>query len=125
MNRNYASLFVLITLLIVVPVGSVSAEDMPSLDLPPGVAAQAQPHLEAMMRHMQASGMTHDQMKTMMADMQKVVDQLPPGIFLQILELVSQLDMDERMALHREMHQGNLLQQPPGKILAFVRDLAQ
>ena len=31
-----------------------------------------------------------------MADMQMMADQLPPGIFLQILRLMSQLDMEDK-----------------------------
>ena len=34
--------------LVLVSVGSVSAQEMPMLDLPPGIAAQAQPLLMAM-----------------------------------------------------------------------------
>ena len=60
-------------------------------DLLPGIAAQAQPLLMAMMTHMQQMGLSLEQMEMMMADMQMMADQLPPGIFLQILRLMSQL----------------------------------
>ena len=40
-----------------------------------------------------------------------VVDatQLPRGIFLQLLELMPQVDMDDMMALNQEIHEGGLL----------------
>ena len=66
--------------------------EMPMLDLPPGIAAQAQPaHGDD--DDMQQMGLSLEQMEMMMADMQMMADQLPPGIFLQILRLMSQLDM--------------------------------
>ena len=36
-----------------------------------------------------------------------------------------QLDMEEMMLLHQEIHQGTLLQQPPGQILTFVLGLVR
>ena len=85
------------------------------LDLPPGIAAQAQPLLMAMMTHMQQMGLSLEQMEMMMADMQMMADQLPPGIFLQILRLMSQLDMEDMMFLHQQIHMGDLLQQPQAR----------
>ena len=111
--------------LVAVLVGPVSAQEMPMLNLPPGIAKQAQPLLEQMMQHMQEMGLSPEQMEMMMADMQMMADQLPPGIFLQLLRLMLQLDMEEMMLLHQEIHQGTLLQQPPGQILTFVLDLAR
>lgn len=63
----------------------------------------------------------------MMADMQMVIDQLPPGIFLQILRLMPEFDMSGMMAMHQAMHgEGStLLQEPPGQILKFIRGLAR
>ena len=55
----------------------------------------------------------------MMADMQMMADQLPPGIFLQILRLMSQLDMEDMMFLHQQIHMGDLLQQPRSQILTL------
>ena len=95
------------------------------LDLPPGIAAQAQPLLMAMMTHMQQMGLSLEQMEMMMADMQMMADQLPPGIFLQILRLMSQLDMEDMMFLHQQIHMGDLLQQPPGQILTFILELTR
>ena len=90
------------------------------LNLPPGIAKQAQPLLEKMMQQMDLSP---EQMEMMMVDMQMMVEQLPPGIFLQLLRLMLQPEMEDMMMLHQEMHQGTLIQQTPGQILALVRGL--
>ncbi|MFQ5614838.1 MAG: hypothetical protein ACE5H9_22170 [Anaerolineae bacterium] len=124
MFRRFSMLFVLILTLTGLPVGVASAQDMPSLDLPPGIAAQAQPLLEAMMEQMQQSGMSHNQMQMMMVDMQAMADQLPPGVFLKILELMLQLDMADMISLHQQIHQDGLLEQPPGQILKAVKRFA-
>lgn len=116
-------LLILVLALAGLSVGVASAQS-PGLDLPPGIAAQAQPYLEAMMAHMQQMGMSEMQMEMMMADMQAMADILPPGIFLQILQLMSDLTMPEMMQLHQQLHQDDLLQQPPGQILLAVRTLA-
>ncbi len=100
------------------------AASPPMLNLPPGIAAQAEPLLAAMMARMEQAGMTPEQMQQMMADMQAMVDALPPGIFLQILELMPQLDMQDMMTVHQQIHQGQLLEAPPGQILRFVKALA-
>ena len=115
----------LVLVLVVVSVGSAAAQEVPMINLPPGIAAQAQPLLEAMMVHMQQMGMSPEQIEMMMADMQAIADQLPPGIFLKLLKLMEQLDMQEMMALHQQIHQGTLLQQPPGQILTFVLRLVR
>jgi hypothetical protein len=126
MIRRFIVLSVLTTLLIGIPAGAVFGQGLASLDLPPGIEAQAQPLHEAMMQSMQESGMSHDQMQSHMAEMQTIVDQLPPGIFLQILELMPDLEMAEMMSLHQELLQEDgLLQQPPGQILRYVRELTQ
>ena len=78
----------------------------------------------AMMTHMQQMGLSLEQMEMMMADMQMMADQLPPG-FLQILRLMSQLDMEDMMFLHQQIHMGDLLQQPPGQILTFILELTR
>lgn len=130
MIRRTSILLATVLILAGISVGAASADVMPSLDLPPGIEAQAQPLLMAMMARMQQSGMSHEQQHMMMDDMQtmanlSLAERLPPGIFLQILELMPQLDMADMMALHQQMHQGDLLQQPPGQILLFVRNLAE
>jgi hypothetical protein len=116
-------LLAMVLILVGIPVGAASAEGMPSLDLPPGIEEQAQPLLMAMMERMQDSGMSQEMMMQMMQDMQTMADQLPPGIFLQLLKLMPQLDMADMVFLHQQMHQGDLLQQPPGQILLFVKNL--
>lgn len=124
MIRRFSILLILVLALAGLP--SVAfADEMPALDLPPGIAMQAQPLIAAMMDRMQEAGMSHEQMHMMMADMQGMAAQLPPGIFLQILRLMPQLDMADMMTLHQAAHQGDLLQLPPGQILRFVRELAR
>lgn len=119
-----AFLLVMLFLTAAFPAAPVSAQIEMMLDLPPGIAMQAQPLLEQMMQHMQEMGMSGAEMHMMMADMQMMVNVLPPGIFLQILELMLQLEMPEMMQLHMLIHEGNLIQQPPGQVLNFVKDLA-
>lgn len=117
-------LLILVLALAGISAGVAAAQTAPMLDLPPGIAAQAQPHLETMMAHMEQMAMSEMQMEMMMADMQMMADTLPPGIFLQVLQLMSELTMPEMMQLHQQLHQGDLLQQPPGQILVTVRALA-
>lgn len=129
MIRRTSILVAMVLILAGISVGAASADSMPALDLPPGIEDQAQPLLEDMSARMQQMGMTHEHMTheqqhMMMENMQAMADQLPPGIFLQILALMPQLDMADMMLLHQEMHQGDLLQQSPGQILLFVQDLA-
>ena len=105
--------------------GVAAAEGMPSLDLPPGIEAQAQPLIQDMMERMSSMpGMTEEMMMQHMQHMQTMADELPTGVFLNILKLMPQLEMPDMMLLHQEM-QGDLLQQPPGQILKFVKSLAK
>jgi hypothetical protein len=113
--------FFLVVALAVAATETAAAQHAPTLDLPPGIARQAEPLLEDMLAHMQQMGMSAEQMMPMM---QALADQLPPGIFLQILQLAPSLAMPDMMLLHHSLHDGDLLQQPPGQILRFVRELA-
>ena len=125
MFRRTSILFSLVLLLAGISVGVAAAEDLPALDLPPGIEAQAQPLIHDMMQRMSSMpGMTEDMMKQHMQHMQTMADELPPGVFLNILKLMPQLEMSDMMLLHQEM-QGDLLQQPPGQILSFVKNLAR
>ena len=125
MFRRTSVLFILVLLLTGVSVGVAAAEGMPSLDLPPGIEAQAQPLIHDMMERMSSMpGMTEEMMMQHMQHMQTMADGLPPGIFLNVLKLMPQLEMPDMMLLHQEM-QGDLLQQPPGQILKFVKSLAK
>jgi hypothetical protein len=103
--------------------GTASAQEM-HLDLPPGIAKQAEPLMMDMMAHMDEMEVSEEEMAMMMEEMQMMADQLPPGIFLQLLQLMTQLEMPAMMEVHEAMHDGDLLQQPPGQVLRFVRDLA-
>ena len=123
--KRITLMFMFALVIVGFPIRAVSAQEMPMLELPPGIADLAQPLLEAMTEHMQQMGMSPEQMELMMADMQTMADSLPPGIFLEILKLMPQLNMEEMMSLHQQMHQGDLLQQAPGEILVFVRRLAR
>jgi len=123
--KRITLMFMFALVIVGFPIRAVSAQEMPMLELPPGIADLAQPLLEAMMEHMQQMGISPEQMELMMADMQTMADSLPPGIFLEILKLMPQLNMEEMMSLHQQMHQGDLLQQAPGEILVFVRRLAR
>ena len=125
MIRKISFMLVLSLIVAGFTAGAVSADAVSALNLPTGIAKQAQPLIDQMMESMQQMGTSDVQMQMMMADMQTMADQLPPGIFLQILELMPQLDMADMMTLHPEMHGGDLLQQPPGQILIFVREFAQ
>ena len=129
MIRRTSLLLAMMLILAGISVGVASADAMPTLELPPGIEDQAQPYLSAMMERMAQSNMTHEQQHMMMEDMQTMADmssadRLPPGIFLQILALIPELEMPKMMVLHQAMHQSDLLQQPPGQILLFVRELA-
>lgn len=123
MIKRLTIVAILVLTLLSASVLGASAQAAPTLNLPPGIAAQAQPLLDAMMVHMQQMGMTQADMQSMMADMQTLADQLPPGIFLQVLQLMPQLDMSGMMAFHQAVEQGNLLQQPPGQVLRFAQSL--
>ena len=124
MIGRFAITLTLALTLIAASVVGASAQAAPGLNLPPGIAKQAQPMLADMMAHMEQMGMSSEQIPMMVADMQTMADQLPPGIFLQLLRLMSQLDMSTMMTLHQQMHEGTLLLQPPGQILRYVRQLA-
>ncbi len=103
---------------------SVAAAAAPSLTLPPGIAAQAEPLLAAMMDQCSESHRSSEHMAMMMADMQALADRLPPGIFLQVLQTMAELPMEKMMVVHRAVREGGLLDQPPGQILRYVKDLA-
>ena len=129
MIRRTSLLLAMVLILAGISVGAASADPMQPLELPSGIEDQAQPYLAAMMERMQNMGMSHEQQHMMMEDMQAMADmssadRLPPGVFLQILALMPELTMPEMMALHQAMHQGDLLQRPPGQILLFVQELA-
>lgn len=123
MTSKLSILVILVLVVAVLPLSVASAQTTPALNLPPGIEELAQPYLEVMMQHMQQMGMSPEQMQMIMADMQSMADQLPPGIFLQILQWMPQLDMSNMLALHQQMQQGDLLEQPPGQILLIIQGL--
>jgi hypothetical protein len=126
MTRKVSIALVLVLALSVLGAGAVAAQPVILEDLPPGVTKQAEPLLMEMMQRMQMMGMTEQQMQMMMADMQMMVDQLPPGVFLQLLQIMTDMDMQEMLQLHELLHgPDNLLQEPPGVILSAAMKLAR
>ncbi len=99
--------------------------ETPSLRLPPGIAAQAEPLLAAMMDHCTESHRSPEHMAMMMVDMQALADRLPPGIFLQVLDTMAELPVAKMMVVHHAVREGGLLDQPPGQILRYVQGLAR
>ena len=125
MFQRTSVLLALVLLLAGISVGAASAAEIPTLDLPPGIDSQAQPLIEEMMERMSSMpGMTDEMMMQHMHHMQTMADELPPGIFLNLLKLMPQLDMPDMMTVHKAMTEGDLMQQPPGQILIFVKNLA-
>ena len=106
---------------LVVALGGAAAAQAPVVDLPPSIAAQAEPLVLRMIGRMEGMGMGSDHV---LGHMRVLSEALPPGIFLQFLELALQLDMPAMVTLHKAVFQEGLLQQPPGEVLLFVRGLA-
>ena len=124
MTRRITTLAIALLVLTLLPSSIASAEGLPSLGLPPGIEAQALPLIAQHIQRMQDMGMSHD-MQMMMSHLQTLADRLPPGIFLQFLRLINQLEKPQMMTLHQQVHQGDLLDQPPGQVLTFVLELAR
>jgi hypothetical protein len=122
MIRRTSILLALVLILVGISVGAASADNT-MLNLPPGIEDQAHPLLMVMMERMAEPDMSEMDKPMMMQDMQAMANQLPPGVFLQLLELMPQLEMADMMFLHGEMP--GLMQQPPGQILLLVRNLAE
>ena len=57
----------------------------------------------------------------MMADIQGWIAPLPPGITTLMTKTIHHLTDEELMMLHYEMHHTNLLQEPPGQLLKYIR----
>jgi len=125
MIRRLSLLLVLVLALAALPSTAAAESEALALDLPPGIAAQAQPLLAEMMLQMGQMDMSPAEMQMMMADMEAMAHQLPPGVFLQILRLMPKLNASQMMTLHQELRQNTLLQQPPGKVLELVHRLAR
>lgn len=122
-------IFALLVGLFLLPAGTVSAQSdgtMPMPDtssLPPGIAKQVESLLEQMMEKMQGmEPMPHPPMHV--EHLQALIDQLPPGILVQVLEAMLDFDMPAMMQFHQAMQDG-LLDQPPGQLLSFAKELAQ
>lgn len=90
--------------------------------LPPGVAKKVSALLDELMSHHHMGHCEHHAHH--MGQIQQMIDQLPPGILVGVLEAMLDFDMEEMMAFHTAIDDG-LLAQPPGQILNFVQELAQ
>lgn len=96
-------------------------------NLPPGIAKKVAPLLdELMMHHHHMMEMGHECMHHHhhMGQIEEMINQLPPGILVQVLEALVQLEMMEMMAFHNAVDDG-LLDQPPGQILQTVQGLVR
>jgi hypothetical protein len=130
------SLIVVLTLtLILVPVGAASAGS-PSVsstfdlsNLPPGIAVKVEPLLATLLnRHgmgmAMEGGMTGGHMEAHLAQFQQMIDQLPAGILVEVLEIVVELPCMDMKPFHHAVAHG-LLDQPPGQVLTFVKALGR
>ncbi|MCB0114479.1 MAG: hypothetical protein KDD84_10325 [Caldilineaceae bacterium] len=115
--------------LFLLPAGTVSAQSHASMtmpdtsSLPPGIAKKVEPLLQQMMDKMNGmEGMSHP--PAHMQHLQALINQLPPGILIQVLEAMLEFDMPAMMQFHQAIEEG-LLSQPPGQILNFAQALAQ
>lgn len=124
MLRMAMAVVLVVVALLVLPAGAL-ADGMVPEGLPPGVHDQAHPLVSEMMAHMQAMGMSPQQTEMMMADMETMAEQLPPGVYLELLRLMNQMDAEAMMDLHAMMHSGDMAEMSPGRLVAAARNLAR
>jgi non-ribosomal peptide synthetase component F len=137
MFNRISLLLALVVALLLMPAGVALAQDASTTsdghqfnlsELPPGIQKQAAVLLEELMAHHHAMhtmpGHTGDMMHMHMQDIKALIDRLPPGILLQVLKALLELDMHAMMHFHHAVADG-LLDQPPGQVLNFVKSLAQ
>jgi hypothetical protein len=96
-------------------------------NLPPGIAKKVAPLLDELMMHPHhMMGMGHEctHHGHHMGQIEEMIDQLPPGILVQILDALLQLNMMQMMDFHDAVEDG-LLDQPPGQILKTVQGLVR
>jgi hypothetical protein len=91
-------------------------------NLPPGIAKKVAPLLDELHHHMMEMGHECTHHHHHMGQIRELIDQLPPGILVQVLEALVQLDMKQMMAFHNAVDD-DLLEQPPGQILQAVQEL--
>lgn len=124
MRRRMVMVVLVAALLTLVPGGAL-ADGMVPEGLPPGAHDQAHPLVVAMMEHMQGMDMSPQQMQMMMADMQMMAEQLPPGVYLELLRLMNQMDAESMMDLHAMMHSGDMAEMSPGSLVAAAQKLVR
>lgn len=101
--------------------GAAAAHD----GLPPGVHEQAHSLMADMEMHMVGMGMSEAQMAMMMADMEMMATELPPGTFLALLRLMTQADHESMMELHQFVHGEDLGALTPGGFLAAAQQIVR
>ncbi|MHB1135108.1 MAG: hypothetical protein ACYC4L_22275 [Chloroflexota bacterium] len=124
MSRRLLAAVLVAVVLAVIPGGAL-ADGMVPEGLPPGVHAQAHQLMVDMMQHMQDIGMSNQQMTEMTAHMEMMAEELPPGVFLELLRLMNALDAEAMMQLHAMMHSGDMASRSPGNLIAAAQMLAR
>jgi len=137
MMHRISFIFILAFALVLAPVstGSAASHSVSSTfdlsGLPPGIAVKVEPLLAELLHHMMhhhemgmGEGMSHEHMAAHLAQFQQMIDQLPPGIVVGILEILVDSPCMVMMHFHHAVEEG-LLDQPPGQILKFVKALAK
>ncbi|MHB1133230.1 MAG: hypothetical protein ACYC4L_12720 [Chloroflexota bacterium] len=124
MSRRLLAAVLVVVVLAAIPGGAL-ADGMVPEGLPPGVHTQAHRLMVDMMQHMQDIGMSNQQMTEMTAHMELMAEELPPGVYLQLLGLMSALDAEAMMQLHAMMHSGDTASRSPGNLIAAGRLLAR
>jgi hypothetical protein len=65
----------------------------------------------------------HDHVAMVTDLVQRVAGALPPGGFLVVLRLLTQMTCDQMMPFHHAAVEGNLLSQPAGAVVAYAQSL--
>jgi hypothetical protein len=134
MIHRISFIFVLALALVLAPVSTVSAASLSvstTFDLsglPPGIAVKVEPLLAKLLGHHEmgmGEGMSHEHMEAHLTQFQQMIDQLPPGIVVGILEILVDSPCMVMMHFHHAVEEEGLLDQPPGQILKFVKTLGK
>ncbi len=115
----------LMALAVIIAGRPVAADGPQAGALPSGIEAQVSLSMQAMMDRMSEMGMPPEHMEMMRGHLQQLQAELPPGVFLQLLDLMSRMNMEQMMAFCQRLHDGDLLQGPPGQIIAAAQSLVR
>ena len=107
-----------------IPGGALADGAVPE-GLPPGIQAQAHALMDEMTEHMADMNLSPDQVQMMMADMEMLAAELPPGVYLNLLRLMVQMDEESMMELHALLHNGDVASVPPGSLVAAAQKLVR